>query len=381
MSTAQETFPLWGGSATVAVTEPDRLAVARAAVDRVIRDVDAACSAYRDDSDLARVNAGSGYAVRVSTTFLEVLQAALRAAELTGGLVDPTAVGRSAGAVGLSVGTEITRPNDVAAFRTGTETGRSPRTEDASPNNAPAFRTNTETGQSAGTEDTRPNDIAAFRAGAEAGRSRLGPGFAVPTGKDWRSIEIIPASTTVSVPRGLTLDFGAVGKAFAADRAAAEASAAAGCGVLVALAGDIAVAGPVPVNGWPVRVADDHRLRSDGGLPPGQDITLRAPGGLATSSLAVRTRRMADGRTVTHIVDPRTGMPVRGPWRTVSVSAGTCVDANTASTAALVRGHGAGGWLARHGLPSRLVHADGWVHTIVGWPDDHSERPGVKVAG
>jgi thiamine biosynthesis lipoprotein len=74
-------------------------------------------------------------------------------------------------------------------------------------------------------------------------------------------------------------------------------------------------------------------------------------------------------------------MPVRGPWRTVSVSAATCVEANTASTAALVRGHGAGGWLAGHGLPARLVHGDGWVHTIAGWPADHSERPGVRVAG
>src|SRR5205823_1944070 len=119
-------------------------------------------------------------------------------------------------------------------------------------------------------------------------------------GQGWRSVHVGDASAYV--PVGLSLDFGAVGKAFAADGAAAEASAAAGCGVLVALAGDIAVAGPVPVNGWPVRVADDHRLRPDGGLPPGQDITLRAPGGLATSSLAVRTRRMAHGRTVTHIV-------------------------------------------------------------------------------
>ncbi|GAA4632326.1 FAD:protein FMN transferase [Actinoallomurus vinaceus] len=347
----------------------------------MIRDIDAACSAYRDDSDLARVNAGSGYAVRVSTTFMEVLQAALRAAELTGGLVDPTAVGRSAGAFGQSARTEVTRPNDVTASRADTEAGRPAKAEVTRPNDVTASRADTEAGRPAKAEVTRPNDVTAFRSGAEAGRSRLGPAFAVPTGKDWRSIEIIPASTTVSVPRGLTLDFGAVGKAFAADRAAAEASEAAGCGVLIALAGDIAVAGPVPVNGWPVRVADDHRLRPDGGLPPGQDITLRAPGGLATSSLAVRTRRMADGRTVTHIVDPRTGMPVRGPWRTVSVSAGSCVDANTASTAALVRGHGAGGWLARHGLPARLVHADGWVHTIVGWPDDHSERPGVKVAG
>jgi thiamine biosynthesis lipoprotein len=297
--TTQVSYPLWGGIATVAVTDPDRLAAARAAVDEVIEAVDAACSGYRDDSDLARVNAGAGSRVRVGATFLEVLRVALHAADLTGGLVDPTAVG---------------------------------------------------------------------------GRSTAGPGR-----RGRRSV--LSDADTAYVPPGLRLDFGAVGKAFAVDRAAAAASAAAGCGVLVALAGDIAVAGPVPVAGWPVRVCDDHRPGPRGELPPGQDVTLRAPGGLATSSLAVRTRRLADGRTVTHVIDPRTGMPVRGPWRTVSVSAGTCVDANTASTAALVRGHGAGGWLAAHGLPSRLVHGEGWVHTIAGWPDDHSERPGVKVAG
>jgi FAD:protein FMN transferase len=187
--------------------------------------------------------------------------------------------------------------------------------------------------------------------------------------------------TIVSVPAELRLDFGAIGKAYAADRAAALAVAEAGCGVLVALAADIAVAGPVPVGGWPVRVSDDQLLGPNNELPPGQDITLRSPGGLATSSLTVRTRRTADGRTATHVVDPRSGMPVRGLWRTVSVSAGTCVDANSASTAALVHGLGAGGWLATQGLPSRLVHADGWAYTIAGWPDDHSERPGVKVAG
>jgi FAD:protein FMN transferase len=83
INTAQETFALWGGTATVAVTEPSRLPAARAAVDKVIADVDAACSNYRSDSDLARVNAAQGAAVRVNSTFLEVLQASLRAAELT----------------------------------------------------------------------------------------------------------------------------------------------------------------------------------------------------------------------------------------------------------------------------------------------------------
>jgi thiamine biosynthesis lipoprotein len=56
------------------------------------------------------------------------------------------------------------------------------------------------------------------------------------------------------------------------------------------------------------------------------------------------------------------------PWRTVSVAAATCVDANTASTAAIVLGHDAPGWLAERGLPARLVTGDGEVTTVAGWP-------------
>ena len=56
-----------------------------------------------------------------------------------------------------------------------------------------------------------------------------------------------------------------------------------------------------------------------------------------------------------HIIDPVTGAPARTRWRTVSVAAANCTDANTASTAALMRGGGARGWLERLGLPARLV--------------------------
>jgi thiamine biosynthesis lipoprotein len=80
---------------------------------------------------------------------------------------------------------------------------------------------------------------------------------------------------------------------------------------------------------------------------------------------------------VHHIVDPRTGDIPVGSWRTVSVAAASCVDANTASTAAIVRGRGAPDWLAALGLPSRLVDAAGAVHRVAGWPsDDHSRVPG-----
>ena len=109
-------------------------------------------------------------------------------------------------------------------------------------------------------------------------------------------------------------------------------------------------------------------------------LTLRVPGGLATSSLTVRTIELPSG-PVTHIVDPHTGLPVLGPWRTVSVAAGTCVDANTASTAAIVCGPGAVGWLADRGLPARLMHMNGWVSTVAGWPADRDSAPGLKVAG
>jgi len=69
-----------------------------------------------------------------------------------------------------------------------------------------------------------------------------------------------------------------------------------------------------------------------------------------------------------HLIDPLTGVSVESPWRTASVVAATCVDANTASTAAIIRGRAAPGWLTGLGLPARLVDEAGTVHTVGGWP-------------
>src|SRR5581483_7004286 len=117
----------------------------------------------------------------------------------------------------------------------------------------------------------------------------------------------------------------------AADRAAEAAAAVAGCAVLVGLSGDIAIAGPA--HRWRIRVTDDHRAGTDA---RGQWITLRS-GGLATSSTAVR-RWPIGARTAHQLVDPTSGEAVSSPWRTVSVCAATWLDANIASTAALIRG-------------------------------------------
>ena len=167
----------------------------------------------------------------------------------------------------------------------------------------------------------------------------------------------------------MRLDLGATVKAWAADRSAERIARALACGVLVSLGGDIAVAGDVPPGGWSIRVQDvagDPSAPDDG---PTSIIAIHH-GGLATSSTSAR--RWQRGDVMHHILDPRTGRPADGLWRTVSVAAGSALDANIASTAAIIRGLRSASWLARLGLPARLVTVDGNVTTVAGWPAEVS---------
>ncbi|GAA0350206.1 FAD:protein FMN transferase [Actinoallomurus spadix] len=181
----------------------------------------------------------------------------------------------------------------------------------------------------------------------------------------WRTVHL--DGRVVRLPRGVLLDLGATAKALAADRAAERALADTGCGVLVGLGGDIAVGGPPPEGGWRIRVTDDHRDNGPGDAP-GQDVVISA-GGLATSSVTVRRWRRGDQR-LHHIIDPATGIPAASCWRTASVAAATCVDANAAATAALVKGWSAGTWLVDQRLPARLVRLDGHAFALAGWPEE-----------
>jgi len=112
-----------------------------------------------------------------------------------------------------------------------------------------------------------------------------------------------------------------------------------------------------------VRVTDDHR---SGAEAPGQDLRV-ASGGLASSSTTVRRWRRRSA-AAHHIIDPRTGAPAAEHWRTVAVAASSCLDANIASTAAIVLGREAPAWLADVGLPARLVTLGGAVVTTLDWP-------------
>jgi FAD:protein FMN transferase len=294
-----------GTSAELRVGEPRRLSAAREEVERTLGAIDRACSRFRADSELSLLNAGAGRRVRVSRLLMEALELAVAAAALTEGDVDPT-VGRALELSGYDRDWRELMP----------------------PQGEPA-----------------PSGATLY--------ALIG----------WRTIALDRASSTVRVPAGVRLDLGATAKAWAADRAAAAASAVAGCGVLVSLGGDIAVSGPAPPAGWQIRVTDDHR--SDPAAA-GQTVTI-VSGGLATSSTSVR-RWSHGGQTMHHIIDPRTAAPARSHWRTVSVAAEDCAQANIASTAALVRSDGALDWLARQGLPARLVDFEGRSRTLGNWP-------------
>ena len=184
-------------------------------------------------------------------------------------------------------------------------------------------------------------------------------GVPVPVRTDaWREILLDPVGSAVMVPPGCALDLGATAKAWAADLIVSSIAADSDSTVVISLGGDVAVAGP---DGWPVAISE---IVDDRG---GAEVLHLPYGGLATSSTAAR-RWVRGGVIRHHLLDPRTGEPTGGRWRTVTATGATCVAANTASTAAVVLGEAAVGWLSARDIPARLVDTAGRVVRTARWP-------------
>jgi thiamine biosynthesis lipoprotein ApbE len=314
-TSGQPRWASWNAIGTpirIVVTDATQLGAARAMLIDDLAALDAACSRFRADSELIRLEASAGQPTAVSPVLSGAVRAALRGAQLTDGDVDPT-LGHAMEAIGYD--------RDFVLLQ------------------------------------------------ADEGTSQgLKVGVALNHLASWRQIELNEAAGLLTVPVGVRLDLGATAKAWAADRSAQRIGRMLNCGVLVSLGGDIAVAGDVPPGGWSIRVQD---VTGDPFAPPegsANVISIRE-GGLATSSTSAR-RWERGGDPMHHILDPRTGWPAESVWRTVSVAAGSALDANIASTAAIIRGHRAVGWLAKLGLPARLVAVDGSVKTVTGWPHE-----------
>jgi thiamine biosynthesis lipoprotein len=182
----------------------------------------------------------------------------------------------------------------------------------------------------------------------------------VPAVPGWETVQLI--DRRLAVPKGVLLDLGATAKAAAADLAAARAAERVGTPVLVSVGGDIATAGPGPGRGWQVLVQDSED-------EPACQVTLTPGAAIATSS-TVRRAWNRGGQTLHHIVDPRRAAPAVPVWRAVTVAAPTCLEANAASTAAIVLGQHAPTWLGGRGLSARLVDRLHRVVRLGSWPKE-----------
>lgn len=149
---------------------------------------------------------------------------------------------------------------------------------------------------------------------------------------------------------GMQIDFGGLGKEYAADRAAGELLRL-GCSAMINLGGDIVASAPRPGDEpWQIGIRDPHAAgRLSGHLP-------LYSGALATSGDYERCIDVA-GRRYGHILNPHTGWPVAGGPASVSVIAQNCLVAGTLATIAMLQGAAAKQWL----------EAAEAVHHIV-WP-------------
>jgi len=212
-------------------------------------------SRFVDDSELSGLNRHAGAPVIVSPDTLELVERCILASDLTGGRFDPT-VGPALAALGYD--------RDFRAVVRG---------------------------------------VAPVRDQAEPV-----PGVA--------GIDVDRVMGAVTLPLGVTLDPGGIGKGFAADLTAAALVEAGAAGALVDVGGDLSATGcPPAAEGWAVTVPDPL-------APERELLRLALPGGaVATSGRLERTWRTTTGRAH-HLIDPRTGRPVATDVVAVTVVAG-----------------------------------------------------------
>jgi len=134
------------------------------------------------------------------------------------------------------------------------------------------------------------------------------------------------------MPPDMELDFGGIGKEYAVDRCAQLCSQAGDVKVLINYGGDIYISGPRHGDRpWIVGIDNPH---ADGNYAGA--LQLRQ-GAVATSGDA-RRFLLKDGIRYSHILDPRTGWPVRDAPSSVTVVAQSCVEAGMLATFAMLQG-------------------------------------------
>ena len=303
ISVLELTFPVMGSEAqlvTVGSEGPGVLARTR----DLLTELEARWSRFRADSELSRLNAAAGRPVNLPRDTFAVVEAAVAAWRLTGGLFDPTVLPALA-AAGYDRSFALIARDGSTASSDG--------------------------------------------------------GATVPAVPGCAGIVLERETGLVLLPPGLSLDLGGIAKGHAADRAVTAMLADGAAGALANLGGDVRVAGLAPDGGaWTVAIDDPHR--------PGHDLgVLHLAGGAVATSSRTRRRWVRDGRLLHHIIDPATGAPADRGLDAVVVIAGEALWAEVLAKAALIAGPDEGSALVgRFGATGLLISESGNITPLPG---------------
>jgi thiamine biosynthesis lipoprotein len=265
-------------------------------------ELERAWSRFLPDSDISRLNAAQGAMVTVSAATIELLRAMVHGAAATDGCFDPTLL---APLVSLGYDASWSDPRSVTSL---------------------------------------------------------------PAGVSWRGgvdgIAIDEVACVAQLPAGTVLDAGGIGKGLAADMVVAALLRAGLAGAMVAIGGDLRVAGIGPhEGGWAIGVADAF----DRAISATDQMRLSlANAGVATSGTVRRAWNDHNGDPVHHLLDPETGRPLQGTAQ-ASVVAGTAAWAEVYTKLLMVRGVGGLATIEALGLGGRVVLADGTAHCNDAW--------------
>jgi FAD:protein FMN transferase len=293
---------MMGTEAQVYVSVPAEIEpAAHAAIDACmlwLHEVDRRLTRFDRTSELCQLNAAAGHWVVVSPLTFGAISEAISAAHITGGLFDPTL---------LPILEDLGYDRDFSLFQ---------------------FR------ESGGARASSETCLLTRPLGA------------------WREIEMDARASRVRLPPDARLDLGGIAKGWAVD-VALERFFEGFPNVIVDIGGDMAVRGGIDEGGgcWPLGIGDPRTTTPDGAEQTAAVLTL-GRGGLATSGASLRwwTRR---GQRVHHLIDPRTGFPIRlwidakddadldpaPPIATASALAATAAHAEVAAKVALLRGY------------------------------------------
>ena len=151
-------------------------------------------------------------------------------------------------------------------------------------------------------------------------------------------------SHSITVPVGMEIDLGGIAKEYAVDRATKLISERCSNAALVNFGGDLRGTGPTSRGAWEIGIEKPDSDRD-------AILVLELTSGALATSGDTHRYLLRDGTRYCHILDPRTGWPVRNGPRSVTVAAGTCLEAGMLATIALLQGSQAQQFLDDTGAP------------------------------